>query len=199
MAKLSMRAEVARIVLGGPEADFDLAADHIATLRGVLDRAGGGGFEVLLAGQGALNEDFNTIAEEDLRQGETIGVVGALVVLVAVFGAVVAALLPIGLAVLAIAAAVGLVALLGLAFHFSFFVTNMITMMGLAVTIDYSLFIVSRYREERRAGHARLDAIELAGATASRAVLALVRAPPTGGRPVGGAARVRVVGRQLGA
>jgi putative drug exporter of the RND superfamily len=147
------------------------AADHIGALRGVVDRADGGGFEVLLAGQGALSEDFNTIAEEDLRQGETIGVVVALVVLVAVFGALVAALLPIALAVLAIVAAIGLVALLGLAFDFSFFVTNMITMMGLAVTIDYSLFIVSRYREERRAGHAKLDAIELAGATASRAVL----------------------------
>jgi putative drug exporter of the RND superfamily len=147
------------------------AADHVGALRGVLDRAGGDGFEVLLAGQGALNADFNTIAEEDLRQGETIGVVVALVVLVAVFGAIVAALLPVGLAVLAITAAIGLVALLGLAFDFSFFVTNMITMMGLAVTIDYSLFIVSRFREERRAGHAKLEAIELAGATASRAVL----------------------------
>src|SRR6266545_7645042 len=146
------------VVMAG---SVEQAADHIATLRGVVDRAdGGSGFEVLLAGQGALNEDFNTIAEEDLRQGETIGVVVALVVLVAVFGAIVAALLPIGL-----------VALLGLVFDFSFFVTNMITMMGLAVTIDYSLFIVSRYREERRAGHAKLDAIELAGATASRAVL----------------------------
>src|SRR6266545_931263 len=139
------------VVMAG---SVEQAADHIATLRGVVDRAdGGSGFEVLLAGQGALNEDFNTIAEEDLRQGETLGVVVALVV------------------VLAIAAAIGLVSLLGLVFDFSFFVTNMITMMGLAVTIDYSLFIVSRYREERRAGHAKLDAIELAGATASRAVL----------------------------
>ncbi|HEU4398073.1 MAG TPA: MMPL family transporter [Actinomycetota bacterium] len=156
------------VMAGTPEQ----AADHIGTVRGVLDRADGNdGFEVLLAGQGALNEDFNTIAEEDLRQGETIGIVVALVVLVAVFGAIVAALLPIGLAVLAIAAAIGMVAVIGLVFDFSFFVTNMITMMGLAVTIDYSLFIVSRFREERRAGHAKLQAIELAGATANRAVL----------------------------
>jgi RND superfamily putative drug exporter len=148
------------------------AVDQIGALRGVLDRADGNdGFEVLLAGQGALSADFNTIAEEDLRQGESIGVIVALVVLVAVFGAIVAALLPVAMAVLAIMAAIGLVALLGLAFDFSFFVTNMITMMGLAVTIDYSLFIVSRFREERRAGHPRLEAIELAGATASRAVL----------------------------
>ena len=53
---------------------------------------------------------------------------------------------------------------------FSFFVTNMITMMGLAVGIDYSLFIVSRYREERFKGLEKMDAIVAAGATASRAV-----------------------------
>jgi putative drug exporter of the RND superfamily len=157
------------VVMAGSD---EQAADQIGALRGVLDRAAGNdGFEVLLAGQGALSADFDTIAEEDLRQGESIGVIVALVVLVAVFGALVAALLPIGLAVLAITAAIGLVALLGLVLDFSFFVTNMITMMGLAVTIDYSLFIVSRFREERRAGHPKLQAIELAGATASRAVL----------------------------
>jgi uncharacterized membrane protein YdfJ with MMPL/SSD domain len=156
------------VVMAG---SVEQATDHVATLRGVVDRAGGDGFEVLLAGQGALNADFNTIAEEDLRQGETIGVVVALVVLVAVFGAVVAALLPIGLAVLAIAAAIGLVALLGLVFDFSFFVTNMITMMGLAVGIDYSLFIVSRFREERAQGRPKVEAIAAAGRTASRAVL----------------------------
>jgi RND superfamily putative drug exporter len=157
------------VVMAGAD---EQAADQIGALRGVLDRAAGNdGFEVLLAGQGALSADFDTIAEEDLRQGESIGVIVALVVLVAVFGALVAALLPIGLAVLAITAAIGLVALLGLVLDFSFFVTNMITMMGLAVTIDYSLFIVSRFREERRAGHPKLQAIELAGATASRAVL----------------------------
>ena len=53
----------------------------------------------------------------------------------------------------------------------SFFVTNMITMIGLAVGIDYALFIVERYREERRRGAEKLDAIEIAGATASKAVL----------------------------
>ncbi len=64
-----------------------------------------------------------------------------------------------------------LTALIGQAYELSFFVTNMITMMGLAVGIDYVLFIVSRYREERTAGFEKLDAIERAGSTASRAVL----------------------------
>jgi RND superfamily putative drug exporter len=64
----------------------------------------------------------------------------------------------------------GLVALVGQAFDFSFFVTNMISMMGLAVGIDYSLFIISRYREERHRGLEKMDAISAAGSTASRAV-----------------------------
>jgi RND superfamily putative drug exporter len=92
-------------------------------------------------------------------------------VLLAVFGALVASLLPLGLGLVAIAVAMGAVGLLGLAFHLAFTVTNMVSMMGLAVAIDYSLFIVSRYREERRSGAAKHDAIQTTGATASRAVL----------------------------
>jgi RND superfamily putative drug exporter len=70
----------------------------------------------------------------------------------------------------AIAVATGLIALLGLIWRFSFFVPNLVTMMGLAVGIDYSLFIVSRYREERSRGHDSLEAIGRSGATANRAV-----------------------------
>jgi RND superfamily putative drug exporter len=64
----------------------------------------------------------------------------------------------------------GITALVGTAYSFSFFVQNMITMIGLAVGIDYSLFIVARYREERLHGHDKLEAIAHAGATANRAV-----------------------------
>jgi RND superfamily putative drug exporter len=117
-----------------------------------------------------IEEDFSRIAEEDLAQGETFGVLVALVVLVLVFGALVAGIIPIVMGVASIALAIGLVALVGRAVDFSFFVTNIITMMGLAVGIDYSLFIVSRYREERSHGHPKLDAIDVAASTASRAV-----------------------------
>ncbi|HEV8649648.1 MAG TPA: MMPL family transporter [Actinomycetes bacterium] len=128
------------------------------------------GFQVLVAGEATAAKDANTIAEQDLRKGETIGIVAALAILIVVFGAVAAAVLPIVLAVMAIVVALGLVSLLGLAFDLSFFVTNMITMIGLAVGIDYSLFTVSRYREERARGRDKLAAIAAAGGTANRAV-----------------------------
>jgi uncharacterized membrane protein YdfJ with MMPL/SSD domain len=128
------------------------------------------GFEALVAGPATLENDFIRLAEEGLQQGETIGLAVALVVLVFVFGAVVASLIPILLAVMAIAIALGAAAAFGLAFDLPFFIANIITMIGLAVGIDYSLFIVSRYREERANGLDKLDAITHTGATASRAV-----------------------------
>jgi putative drug exporter of the RND superfamily len=128
------------------------------------------GFEAFVAGPSTLENDFIRLAEEGLQQGESVGLAVALVVLVFVFGAVVAGLIPIILAVMAIAIALGAAAVFGLVFDLPFFIANIITMIGLAVGIDYSLFTVSRYREERAKGLDKLDAITHAGATASRAV-----------------------------
>jgi putative drug exporter of the RND superfamily len=128
------------------------------------------GFEALVAGPATLENEFIRLAEEGLQQGETVGLAAALLVLVFVFGAVVAGLVPIILAVMSIAIALGAAALFGLAFDLPFFIANIITMIGLAVGIDYSLFIVSRYREERAEGLDKLDAIARTGATATRAV-----------------------------
>jgi RND superfamily putative drug exporter len=142
----------------------------ITRLRDIAAAAQTGGFQVQVGGQGSLNADFTKIAEEDLRKGESIGIAIALIVLIVVFASVVAAVLPIVMAVCAIFIAIGLVALIGQVWNFNLFVENMITMIGLAVGIDYSLFIVSRYREERKKGFEKLDAIGMAGATANRAV-----------------------------
>jgi len=152
--------------------DLDYAVKRAPDFLAILDdqRAGSPGFEVLTVGDGSLNEEINTIAEEDLARGEGIGVVVALAILVVVFGALVAAGLPILLAIVAIATAFGMTALVSTFGELSFLVTNMISMIGLAVGIDYALFIVDRYREERRHGEPRQAAIAVAGATASRAV-----------------------------
>ena len=155
--------------MAGSESD---AQDHIAKVLALAQSAGeSSGFTVRVTGQASIAHDVNKAAESDLAKGEAIGIPVALIVLLLVFGTLVSALLPIGLAIVSIMVSLALTALIGQAYELSFFVTNMITMMGLAVGIDYVLFIVSRYREERTAGFEKLDAIERAGSTASRAVL----------------------------
>jgi len=148
----------------------DTELSTIEELRSAAERGTPEGFTVQVAGQGVLFADFSEIAEEDLQKGETIGIAIALIVLIGVFASVVAAIVPVVMALFAIAVALGLVSLIGQLVDFNLFVTNMVTMIGLAVGIDYSLFIVSRYREERKKGFPRLDAIGAAGATANRAV-----------------------------
>src|SRR6266540_2464147 len=125
-----------------------------------------------ISGEWTLDADFQQLSQDDLRTGELyFGIPAALVVLLLVFGAVVAGLVPLVFALVSIFVALALTALVGQAFELSVFVVNMLTGMGLALGIDYTLFILSRYREERAHGREKPDAIAAAGATASRAVL----------------------------
>jgi putative drug exporter of the RND superfamily len=151
--------------------DFDQASAHIAEYLTVIERQSRDGVTVLSVGDVSVDEEFSRLAEQDLIKGEGLGILAALVVLVIVFGALVAAGVPLALALVSIFVAIGLTALLGRAMSLSFFIVNMITMIGLAVGIDYALFVVERYREERRRGRAKAEAIEIAGGTASKAVL----------------------------
>ncbi len=160
-------ATVLWVVMAG---DKERAHENVDQLLAVTDGSRTGGFEVYVAGNASISHDFQKISERDMQKAEVLDVPVALLILVLVFGAVVAAVVPIALAVFAIIAAIGMTALIGQAFQFSFFVTNMILMMGLAVGIDYSLFIISRFREERVRGFDVVDAISEAGGTASRAV-----------------------------
>ena len=129
------------------------------------------GVDAYVTGRASVGYDLGRQAEKDLQTGELFGMPIALLILLVVFGAVVAALVPSGLAIVSIVVALAMTAAIGQVFELSFFVVNMLTMMGLAVGIDYSLFILSRYREERAAGREVQDAIGAAGSTASRAVL----------------------------
>jgi RND superfamily putative drug exporter len=135
-----------------------------------LEEHSGDGFEVLSVGFISIGEENNAIAEEDLIKGEVLGISAALIILVVVFGALAAAGVPILLAVVSILISFGVTAVLGRVWELSFFITNMITMIGLAVGIDYALFVVERYREERRRGRAKFDAIAVASGTASKSV-----------------------------
>jgi RND superfamily putative drug exporter len=129
-------------------------------------------FEVTVTGQRTVNHDFNKLSEDDLRSGELqFGLPAALIVLLLVFGTVVAGLLPLLIALPSIIVALAFVAVLGHAFNLSIFTINMLTGMGLALGIDYALFVVSRFREERGRGQQKFDAISASARTANRAVL----------------------------
>ena len=150
-----------------------MRGDEVVPLVELVEAENGqDGFQVSITGSLTADADFEKLSEEDLQKGELlIGLPAALIVLLLVFGAVVAGLVPVLLGLLSIVVAVALTALVGQAFEVSFFVVNMISAMGLALGIDYALFILSRYREERGRGLEKIDAIVASGATASRAVL----------------------------
>jgi putative drug exporter of the RND superfamily len=144
---------------------FRLAGVPVEDVLPVAERLDG---EVY--GGAIIDRDFHEVSQSDLRRGEIFGVVAALVILLLVFGALVAALVPLVLAGVAIVVSLGLVALVGQAATLSVFVTNIVSGMGLALGIDYALFVVSRYREERSRGRGQQESIDVAGATAARAV-----------------------------
>ncbi len=162
------RDATAMLVAAGPDAE-DNIEDIVETIEGADGR---GGFDTTITGEFTLDDDFSTLAGEDLKNGELgFGLPAALIVLLIVFGSVVAGLIPLLLAIVSITVALALLALVGQVFPLSVFATNMLTGMGLALGIDYSLFVLSRFREERHHGREKLDAIAAVGATASRAVL----------------------------
>ena len=152
--------------------DLNEAEGHAEHILEIVEAADGvDGFRVLTSGRASISVEQNELALHDLEQGERFGIPVALLILVALFGSLVAALAPIGLAIVAIVIALGLVAVIGQAFQLVFFVTLMVTMIGLAVGIDYSLLIIARFREEMDRGLDKLEAAERAGSTAGRTVL----------------------------
>jgi uncharacterized membrane protein YdfJ with MMPL/SSD domain len=150
-------------------ADADAAGDVIDAVQRADAEPD---FAVAITGSMTSDHDFNVLSERDLQNGELkFGLPAAFLILLLVFGTVVAGLVPLSMALVAIITALGLVALLTQLFELSIFTTNMLTGMGLALGIDYALFVISRYREERGRGRAPDEAIVATGGTASRAVL----------------------------
>ena len=128
-------------------------------------------FTVLIGGDASVAHEQNELAEQDLQKGERFGVPVALLVLLVLFGAVIATLIPLGLAIVSIVVALAAVALIGQQFQLVFFVTIMVVMIGLAVGIDYSLLIVLRFKEELGKGLPVREAVARTGNTAGRTVL----------------------------
>ena len=123
-----------------------------------------------VTGEWPVWNDFNKVNEEALHKAELVSGIPTMILLFFAFGSVIAALLPLLLAMAGIAVGFALLHLLGMATPLSVWSMNFSMMIGLAVGIDYSLFIVSRYREERIEGKDAIAAIENTLSTAGKAV-----------------------------
>ncbi|MGH3110132.1 MAG: MMPL family transporter [Gaiellaceae bacterium] len=166
---LVSQARNATVISVGLRGDCEEAAGSV---RDLVDAAEDARFETAMSGECSADLDLNRILDDDLKTGELyFGLPAALAILVLVFGALVAALVPLVVALFSIGIALGLAAVFSQGLDLSVFLFQMTTVMGLAIAADYGLFIVSRYREERAAGQEKLDAIAATGATANRAVL----------------------------
>jgi len=117
-----------------------------------------------------INQAFNTTLESDLQRAEYVTLPVTLLLLVLIFASVIAAGLPLGIGILTIVGGIGGTFLLNHFTDVSQYAINIVTLIGLGVSIDYSLFIVNRFRDELAAGAGREDAIATTMATAGRAI-----------------------------
>jgi len=125
---------------------------------------------VYATGQVPINLAFNNTLEQDLQRAEFVALPITLILLVLIFASFVAAVLPISVGILAIVGGVGGTLFLARFTDVSQYAINVVTLIGLGVAIDYSLFIVNRFRDELAAGASREDAIAKALSTAGRAI-----------------------------
>jgi len=144
------------------------SANEMPRIRALIDPPAGATLK--LAGVGPFTEDQARQSEKELVQAETVSAPFLLLILLAVFASVVAAGLPLLVAALAIPTTLGGVYLVAQATELSIYVQNVATMLGLALAIDYSLFMVSRFREELRRGRTVGQAVETTVATSGKAV-----------------------------
>ncbi|GGQ13990.1 MMPL family transporter [Streptomyces roseolilacinus] len=129
------------------------------------------GLEVRVGGYAMFQKETTEISQEDGTKGETIAFPLTLVVLVLVFGSVVAACLPLAVALVSMLLGLGVLWVMAGVTELSVFVVSVVTLLGLGLAIDYSLLIVNRYREEQRNGAAPEQAVRTTLQTAGRTVL----------------------------
>ncbi len=154
------------------DAGVSFVPDLRETIRAALARVpGADGFQVMVTGFPALDHDVRVTSAEDTERGEARALPLTLLVLIVAFGALVAAALPVVVGVVAITIALGLVTVAARYMPMSVFVLNITTMVGLGVGIDYSLLIVTRFREELNRGLAPVDAAIRTVETAGSAVV----------------------------
>jgi RND superfamily putative drug exporter len=146
---------------------IDAARDYYPELRAKVKSDK---LKVQATGILAINHGFNEVLLQDLQRAEVVALPLALILLLVVFGTVVAALIPLGTGLLAVMSGIAGMFVLSRVTDVSVYAQNVVTLIGLGVAIDYSLFVTSRFREEMRRGRSVEDALAIAMSTSGRAV-----------------------------
>jgi uncharacterized membrane protein YdfJ with MMPL/SSD domain len=165
---ISVRGDAAYVLIGLDQSDDD-SVGTVAPVEAAL--ATPSGYTIKLTGFGPIQRDAAALSEQDLQRAEAVSLPIAALVLILVFGSLLAAAMPLLVALVAIPSSIGVIGLLAERLQMSIFVLNIATMLGLALAIDYSLFITSRFREELARGRTVEQAVERAVGTAGKAVL----------------------------
>ncbi|MER2037736.1 MAG: MMPL family transporter [Solibacillus sp.] len=150
--------------------DFDNTITDFFPIIDEIRKVIGENPSVSITGEPVISKDINTASQKDLMKAEAIGIPIALVVLLLAFGTVVASLLPILVGGATVIMALGIVALLGDTFNLSIFVLNIVPMLGLALSIDFALLFINRYREERNMDSVE-SSVQTAIQTAGRSII----------------------------
>ncbi len=130
----------------------------------------GAGITVEMTGFAQVFSEVGTTIEDDLVRAESIALPITLVLMLLVFGTVVSASLPLAIGALSVVGTLAVLRLINMVTEVSIFSLNLTTALGLGLAIDYSLFVVSRFREELHAGHEPHDAVRRTVQTAGRTV-----------------------------
>ena len=152
------------------DGDRNHTANMAVDFRDALVTDASGGVERHLVGQQAMWAGMQDLTKEDLESAERIGLPVVLIILLAVFGSLAAASLPLALGFASVAITGAVIYFLSQATPMSVFVTNIASMIGIGVAVDYSLFVLARYREEIRGGAERVGARRIALRTSGLAV-----------------------------
>ena len=151
----------------------DDASSKIAPILAAVDGAKAAHPDLFIGtfGETSADEEINESVGKDLERAGLLSLPVTIVVLVVVFGALVAAGIPLLLALTAVLATMGLLAMPSQIWPMDENVSAVVLLIGLAVGVDYSLFYLKREREERAAGRSERAALEAAAATSGRSVL----------------------------
>jgi putative drug exporter of the RND superfamily len=158
-----LRAEPMRRAIGGEQAKDSRAI--------CVPGDGPCSGQVYVSGQVAINHDLQPVFDEDLQRGEMIAIPIAIIVLLIVFGTLTATLVPLLMAAGTVPVTLGLLWLLAHELNMAIYVTNLVTLIGIAIAIDYSLLVVYRFREELLGGSDPPEALRTTMRTAGHAVL----------------------------